>query len=233
MKTKTNRFQIPILKIICICLLITPSFFAMGNVCDTGRLQSPINITKTKLQNLPSLQFKYSPSTLIIANDGHTLRVRMNSNSRLKIGNQSFTLSQFHFHTPGGDQINGEEFPMAAHFLHKNPSGKLLAVVVLFRVGNENPTLRTLLPLIPPQIDGNHSYPDIKIDATTLVPNNKGYYRYLGSLTAPPCTEGVEWIVLKIPIELSAPQLAAYRKRFLDNARIVQPLNERPVYEMR
>ena len=231
MTTDISRPQIHPLKLLITCLLITHTFGAVGNVCDTGRLQSPINITKTKLQNLPDLQFKYTPTSLIIANDGHTLRVRIRGNSRLQIGSQNFTLSQFHFHTPAGDQIKGEEFPMAAHLLHKSPSGQLLAVVVLFRIGNENSTLNELLPIIPSKADGNHSYSEIKIDPTSLIPANKSYFRYLGSLTAPPCTEGVEWIILKLPIELSADQLTAYRKKFPDNARVTQPLNERPVFE--
>jgi carbonic anhydrase len=157
--------------------------------------------------------------------------VRFANGSQLRIGEQRYTLQQFHFHTPGGDRIAGENFPMAAHLLHKSPSGQLLAVVVLFRVGAENPLLESLLPLIPARVDGDHTPPGVTIDASALLPLDHGYYRYAGSVTAPPCTEGVDWIVMKQPLELSAAQLARYRKRFADNARPVQPLNLRTVLE--
>ncbi|HEX5287149.1 MAG TPA: carbonic anhydrase family protein, partial [Polaromonas sp.] len=142
-------------------------------------------------------------------------------------------LQQFHFHTPGGDKIGGEEFPMAAHLLHKSPSGQLLAVVVLFRIGAENPMLNTLFPLIPAHADGDHKHPDISVDASSLLPSARGYYRYTGSLTAAPCTEGVEWIVLKQPLALSPAQLARWRQRYADNMRSVQPLRQRIVLESR
>jgi carbonic anhydrase len=120
---------------------------------------------------------------------------------------------------------------MAAHLLHKSPSGQLLALVVLFRLGAENPLLGSLLPLIPTSADGDHLLPDVMVDASKLLPAARGYYRYSGSLTGPPCTEGVDWIVLKQPLELSPAQLARYRKRFADNARAVQPMHQRVVLE--
>jgi carbonic anhydrase len=120
---------------------------------------------------------------------------------------------------------------MAAHLLHKSPSGQLLAVVVLFRTGHENALLNTLIPLIPARADGDHVHPDVSVNASALLPATRSYFRYPGSVTAPPCTEGVEWIVMKQPLELSAGQLARYRARFADNARAVQPLHQRTVRE--
>jgi carbonic anhydrase len=107
----------------------------------------------------------------------------------------------------------------------------LLAVVVLFRTGQENALLKTLMPLIPTRADGDHSHPDVAVNASSLLPTTRGYFRYPGSVTAPPCTEGVEWIVLKQPLQISADQLANYRQRFADNARPVQPLHQRTVLE--
>jgi carbonic anhydrase len=206
---------------------------AYANVCDSGRHQSPIDITAAvvKQQSLPALNFEYHSTPLRLANDGHTVRVRFGKGQQMHIGGQNYSLQQFHFHTPGGDRIAGEEFPMAAHILHKSASGQLLAVVVLFRLGTENPLLNTLLPLIPPQRDGDHSPAKTSIDPAALLPASKAYFRYTGSETAPPCTEGVEWIVMKQPVQLSKAQLADYRKRFADNARAVQPLNGRTVQE--
>ena len=211
--------------------LLLSSACVFANTCDTGLRQSPIDITATARQKLPALTFDYRAAPLKIADDGHTVRVRFGNGSQLHIGNQRYTLQQFHFHTPGGDRIAGEEFPMAAHLLHKSQSGQLLALVVLFRVGAENPLLNSLLPMIPAKADGDHTPAGFTADANGLLPANRGYYRYAGSLTASPCTEGVDWIVLKQPLELSAAQLARYRKRCADNARAVQPVHQRKVLE--
>jgi carbonic anhydrase len=211
--------------------LLLSATAALASTCDSGRQQSPIDISASTKQKLPALTFDYHGAPLKIADDGHTVRVRFGKGSALLIGNQRYTLQQFHFHTPGGDRIAGEEFPMAAHLLHKSQSGQLLALVVLFRVGAENPLLTELLPLIPARADGDHLLAGVTVDASRLLPVSRSYYRYAGSLTAPPCTEGVDWIVMKQPLELSGAQLARYRKRFADNARAVQPLHQRRVLE--
>jgi carbonic anhydrase len=211
--------------------LLLSAVVSSATVCDSGRRQSPVDIASSVKQKLPPLSFAYQAAPLKIADDGHTVRVRFGNGSQLLVGKQRYTLQQFHFHTPGGDRIAGEEFPMAAHLLHKSQSGQLLAVVVLFRIGAENPLLASLLPIIPPKADGDHANPDSMMDAKGLLPADRGYYRYSGSLTAPPCTEGVDWIVMKQPLTLSATQLASYRKRFADNARAIQPLNQRVVQE--
>lgn len=220
------------MKLLLLPLLLS-AVSAWSNTCDTGLRQSPIDIpaSATTRQKLPALVFDYRSAPLKLADDGHTVRVRFGKGSALQIGDQRYALQQFHFHTPGGDRMAGEEFPMAAHLLHKSASGQLLAVVVLFRLGAENPFLASLLPLIPVRADGDHSPPGVNVNAAILLPAQRGYYRYAGSLTAPPCTEGVDWIVLKQPLELSQAQLARYRHRFVDNARAVQPLNRRVVLE--
>jgi carbonic anhydrase len=204
---------------------------AQASLCESGKRQSPVDITMSTRQKLPPLSFDYRPAPLKLADDGHTVRVRFANASQLHIGKERFVLQQFHFHTPGGDRIAGEEFPMAAHLLHKNAAGQLLAVVVLFRVGAENPVFTQLLPLIPAKADGDHAHPAVQVNALKLLPEKRAYFRYSGSLTAPPCTEGFDWIVLKEPMHISAAQLAVYRKRFADNARAVQPLHNRVVLE--
>ena len=204
---------------------------AAAGLCESGRRQSPIDIDVTSRQTLPALEFNYLSAPLKLADDGHTVRVRFGKGSTLQIGKERYALQQFHFHTPGGDKIAGENFPMAAHLLHKSQSGQLLAVVVLFRTGQENPLLKRLMPLIPARADGDHSHPDVAVNASTLLPATLSYFRYAGSVTAAPCTEGVEWIVMKQPLQLSADQLTHYRQRFADNARGVQPLHQRTVLE--
>lgn len=221
---------------LCAFSLGLASFGAIANLCETGKKQSPIDITVSQPGRGGALQFGYRPQALKIANDGHTVRVRMASGSVLHIGPTRYALQQFHFHTPGGDRIGGEEFPMAAHLLHKSDSGQLLALVVLFRTGAENALLKTLLPLIPARSDGDHLHAGIVVSASALIPPKgdaaaQRYFRYSGSLTSAPCTEGVEWVVLKQPLELSVEQLRQYRAQFADNARAVQPLNGRAVTE--
>ncbi|MCX7265438.1 MAG: carbonic anhydrase family protein [Burkholderiales bacterium] len=202
-----------------------------ASLCETGKAQSPINIEGPMHKSAMPLQFDYHASPLKIANDGHTVRVRLASGSQLKIGSQKFRLYQFHFHTSGGDRIGGEEFPMSAHLLHKSDSGQLLALVVLFRVGAKNQALSALMPLIPGRADGDHGHEKISIDPNTLLPESRAYYRYTGSLTSAPCTEGVEWIVMNMPVEISPAQLALYKSKFADNARPVQALNKRIIFE--
>ena len=204
-----------------------------ASLCDSGQRQSPINIRADAVatQKLPPMTADYRVAPLRLANDGHTVRVRFDKSGDLILGKDHFSLQQFHFHTPGGDQIEGENFPFSAHILHKSRSGQLLSIVVLFRVGAENPLLNALLPLIPQRVDGDHKHPTTTVSASQLLPKKLGYYRYSGSLTATPCTEGVEWIVMKQPLELSAAQLAQWQHHFKDNMRSVNPLHGRTIFE--
>jgi carbonic anhydrase len=206
---------------------------AQASLCETGHRQSPVDLGASRKQALPPLDFRYAAAPLKIADDGNTVRVRFGKGQELRIGSQRYALQQFHFHTPGGDRIAGEDFPMVAHLLHKSASGQLVAVAVMFREGAENPFMARLLPLIPARADGDHLVGGTSIDASGLLPRERGYFRYPGSLTAPPCTEGVDWIVMKQPIEISPAQLAQYRRRFADNMRGVRPLDGRIVLESR
>ena len=202
-----------------------------ATLCETGLRQSPIDIQASKKQNLPELSFNYHAESLRLANDGHTVRVRFKDAGLLTIGQQRYTLQQFHFHTPGGDRIAGEEFPMAAHILHKSASGQLLAIVVPFRLGADNSLLARVFSQIPNHQDGDHVIATEQVNALALLPKERGYFRYGGSLTASPCTEGVDWIVMKQPLELSAAQLALYKSKFADNIRGPRALNQRVVLE--
>ena len=204
---------------------------AWAGLCEDGKLQSPINIAHTSSQSLAPLVFTYRATAPTIANDGHTVRVRLGGGNRLRIGDQHYRLEQFHFHSPGGEQIAGEEFVMAAHLLHKSPLGQLLALEVLYRLGPPDTLLEGLLPLIPAKPDGEHRLVNRPVDPAALLPPALGYYRYVGSLTAAPCTQGVLWIVMKEVRTVSAEQLQRYQSVFPPNARAVQPLHGRTVAE--
>lgn len=197
--------------------------------CERGQRQSPIDIVAPQRSDLPVLQFQYRPAPLHLVNDGHTVRVRLANGSHLLMGRDKLTLRQFHFHIPGGDRLQGEEFPLAMHFLHKSQAGRLVSLVVLFRQGAENPALAALLPHMPAPGSGEQARAGVSVDPAALLPAGHGYYAYEGSETAPPCTEGVLWLVMKQPQELSAAQLARLGQLFPHNARPVQPLHGRVI----
>ncbi len=218
--------HLPLLFLLCTSV-------CQASLCDSGLRQSPINITSAAVQGPkhPALVADYPVVALKLANDGHTLRVRFDKGGQLVLGKEHFKLQQFHFHTPGGDQLEDEAFPFAAHILHKSPSGQLLAIVVPFRLGAASPLLTKLLPRIPAKVDGDHTLPQVQVSARELLPAALGYYRYSGSLTAAPCTEGVQWLVMKQPLTLSAAQLQQWQQHFKDNMRAVNPLHGRAVFE--
>jgi carbonic anhydrase len=206
---------------------------AQASICESGRRQSPIDIPAqvASQPRQPAMVANYQRAPLKLANDGHTLRVRFAKAGELVLGNEHYALQQFHFHTPGGDMLNGEAFPFAAHILNKSPSGQLLAIVVPFRIGAESPLLAQVLPHIPPKVNGDHVIDKVQVNADDLLPRKRSYYRYSGSLTDKPCTENVEWLVMKEPLTLSKAQLATWRSHFKDNMRGVNPLNGRQILE--
>jgi carbonic anhydrase len=204
---------------------------AAPSLCETGLRQAPIDIPASTRRTGSPLQFQYQRAPLRIVNDGHTVRMRVSNGSHVLMGAERLTLQQLHFHLPGGDRLHGEAFPMAMHFLHKSRAGRLVSVVVLFRSGGANAALAALLPRMPERGQPERDLSDASIDPASLIPAEHGYYAYEGSLTAPPCTEGVLWLVMKQPLTLSPTQLARLQQLFPDNARVPQPLNGRVVSE--
>ena len=198
-------------------------------LCRSGQRQSPIDIPDARAQPGPALRLDYHAATPRIAHDGHTVRVRFAPGQRLWLGQQALTLQQFHFHTPGGDRLRGEDFPMGMHLLHKDAAGRLVALVVLFRQGAEHPALAALLPQMPAQGQPERALPSLRVDPAQWLPASHAYYRYEGSLTAAPCTEGVLWLVMQQPLQASAAQLASLARLFGPNARPVQALHGRVV----
>ncbi len=201
-----------------------------ASLCESGKRQSPIDIEATVRRAMPPLEFDYRAAALRIAHDGHTVRVRCKA-STLRVGAEPLRLQQFHFHLPGGERVRGEEFPLGLHLPHKSGSGQLVTLVLLFREGRDHPALDALLPHLPAEGEGERRPPNVSVDPGGWIPADRGYYRYDGSLTASPCTEGVAWIVMKQVQEVSAAQLAALRLRIRPNARAVQPRNGRVILE--
>jgi len=199
--------------------------------CTLGHRQSPIDIRSTTRQQLPPLEFAYQPSPLKIIDNGHTIQVNYAPGSSVGIDGVRYELLQFHFHKPSEERINGRNYPMVAHLVHKNAEGKLAVVAVLFKQGAENPLVKTLWDALPSAKGQQQEPAGIAIEIASLLPQAQGYYNFAGSLTTPPCSEEVNWFVLKQPVEMSAAQLKRFASLYKHNARPVQPLNGRTVLE--
>lgn len=201
-----------------------------GNaVCKTGHAQSPINIVTSNVakSSYGPISINYGPIAGNIINNGHTIQTNVNSGNYINIGGKHYNLVQFHFHTPSEEAINGKRYPMVAHFVNKSEDGQLAVIAVLFKTGRENAYLRRIFNEMPKTTDNKVDLP--KIDIGHILPEDKSYYSFTGSLTTPPCSEGVKWHVLKTPVELSAAQLNKFQKLYPMNARPVQPLYDRQV----
>ena len=207
---------------------LSPKF----STCKTGKNQSPINIDTDALDaDLAPIKFKYNMLTADnIANTGHSIQVKMWSGGSITVDNQVFDLKQFHFHTPSENTINGKHAPLAAHFVHQNKAGDIAVVAMLFEPGASDRTLDTLIQFMPMNAGQTN-----KLNSKALK-NMEGefksteYFRFNGSFTTPPCTEGVRWIVMRKPMSISDRQLLAFQKALkTPNSRPVQPLNARIV----
>ncbi len=199
--------------------------------CKLGHEQSPIDISTkaTQKADLPAIGTSYKSSAGELVNNGHTIQVNLADGGAAQLPSGSYRLLQFHFHTPSEEKIDGKHFPLVAHLVHKNEAGNLAVIGVLFKQGKENQALKDIFAALPAH-EGKEALKS-DFDATALLPANLGYYAFKGSLTTPPCSEGVAWQVLKTPVELSRAQLQAFQKVFKMNARPVQPLNGRQVLE--
>ena len=196
--------------------------------CSDGRRQSPIDITGHTPGNAPALSFAYVADGTSVSR-GAFLKVDHEGDSRLTIGDRHYTLVNVHAHTPAEHTVEGERFPLALHLVHRDASGDLAVVGVLFRLGERNPAIEALLDSAPQS--GESAEPGTPLDPSGYLPPRTSYYGYPGSLTTPPCTEGVQWIVLTESAEVSEEQLGRIASLTGDtpNNRPIQPLNGRTV----
>lgn len=200
--------------------------------CKLGHAQSPIDIRGAKAKtDAPDLEFAYQAKPLAIVNNGHTVQVNEAGAGTLTIAGHAYQLAQFHFHTPSEERIKGRAYDLVAHMVHKDDAGKLAVVAVLFKAGHENAALKTVFDNMPVGAGPEHSVAGVTFNPADLLPAKHGYYHFQGSLTTPPCSEGVAWYVLKTPVEASRAQLGLLHKLYEHNARPVQPLNGREVIE--
>ena len=201
--------------------------------CKLGKLQSPIDIPAATLhpQPLDPIRFAYKPGRARVVDNGHTVMVTYPPGSMVRIGTAEYEIQQLHFHMPAEETIDGKSFPLGAHLVHKNKEGKLAVIAVLFQEGPANQGLAAAFAHIPPKSDKGEVSEGVKVDATSLLPKQRSYFTFQGSLTTPPCTEGVTWYVLRNPVTASAEQIATFAKHYPHDARPVQPLGGREIRE--
>ena len=198
------------------------------DLCASGREQSPIDLSGAEEADLPDIEFSYEPSTLRIVDTGSTIQNPFDPGSAMTIGDTRWALVQLHYHAPSEHRDDGRSFPIEFHLVHRDDDTGELAVVALFgRVGAENPALATTVAHLPEVVGEEVVVSGETLDASDLLPESTETIRYPGSLTTPPCAEGVRWNVLTQPIEVSQAQLDAYTGVHDDNGRAIQPANGR------
>lgn len=194
--------------------------------CAKGKSQAPLNIAGPFERSQTVLAPAYKQGELEVTHNGHTIQVKGTQDSKLRIDSKPYELLQFHFHKPSEEQIDGKPMAMVIHFVHKNEDGNLAVLGVLVKEGNENPNIQTIWKNMPTQ-EGTNKPEGVRFNPANLLPREKDFWSYEGSLTTPPCTEGVRFYILKTPINMSREQITEFP--FKKNARPVQPLNGRMI----
>jgi carbonic anhydrase len=215
-------------------------------VCNVGKEQSPIDIQNTEKADLPPLRFEFKSAPLkYLVNNGKTIRVNYHdapgAGNFLQVGEARYQLVQFHFHRPGEEYIHGKRFDMVVHLMLKAADGKAAGVAILMQAGKANATVQQIwahMPKTESEVLPDFSHQEqqiagVEVNPAGLLPRDLGYFVYEGSVTAPPCTEGVTWYVLKTPVDISSEQIEAFTRLYPHDVRPIQPLNGRRVKESR
>ncbi len=203
-------------------------------LCGSGKEQSPVDLPAKgdKPAKPDVLKTTYQKVPLRLFNNGHTVEASGEGIGSLQVGDAKYSLVQLHLHAPSEHTVGGKPAAMELHLVHRSEDGKLAVVAILLDKGKKNAALDPIFAAAPKNKSEEPSpVPDASLDLSKLIPSKAAYYGYSGSLTTPPCTEGVSWMVLSKPLEVSAEQLTAFRAVMAgDNARPVQPLNARKIY---
>jgi len=197
--------------------------------CGSGKHQSPIDISTATITALPKIQFDYHATPLRVVNNGHSIQVNYQRGSSVVVDGKRYDLMQIHFHTPSEHTMGGKAYPMVAHLVHKAADGELLVIAVLMQAGAGNPLIERIWQQLPSEAGQMKIADEQSINVAGLLPKDATYFTYTGSLTTPPCTEGVKWIVLSAPVTVSEAQVDRFAALFPHNARPVEPLNGRTV----
>jgi carbonic anhydrase len=196
-----------------------------------GQAQSPIDIRTADAQkaDLPPIEFAYKPTPLKLLDNGHTLKAIIAPGSAITVGGHRYEMVEFHFHKPSEESIDGRRHDMVAHLVHRDAQGQLAVVAVLLDAGALNTLVATVWNNWPARKEAETEVAGVQVDPTDLLPADRGYYTFAGSLTTPPCSEGVTWFVLRQPATLSDGEIARFGSVYPMNARPVQPLHDRVV----
>ena len=197
--------------------------------CSKGHEQSPIDIRGAHLdKSLRPVEFHYISGSMTLVNTGHTVQVRPAAGSYIVADGVRYELVEFHFHHPGEEAVKGKLPDMVIHLMHKSAEGKMAVVAVRLNEGNANAVLAGLWPHLPKAVGATDKMTD-EMSPAGLLPADRGYWTYMGSLTAPPCTEGVRWFVFEQQVELSRDQLRSFGNLYKVNSRMVQPAHGRKI----
>ena len=202
-------------------------------LCAEGQAQSPINLTGAQRCTTDhDITFDYQPMPLRVTNNGNTIRVDCVPGSYMVYDSTRYDLVQFHFHCPGEHQIDGQSYAIELHLVHQSTEGVTAVIGVMIVRGNaDNPAYAALWSRMPTEPGETRSYDNVHINAADLLPASlKPYYHYEGSLTTPPCTEGIRWFVLETPVTLSSGQVATFEGLYNGNSRPLCDLNGRVIY---
>ena len=197
-------------------------------LCAEGTAQSPIDISDAAEVDLVAIEFHYGATGSSIVNNGHTIQSNVDPGSLIVYNGISYDLLQFHFHSPSEHTIDGEAAAMEGHFVHQDPKSGMLAVVgILLRESDQdNEAYAAIFDHMPAQAGEEMAMSEV-ISLMALLPDQRTYYTYQGSLTTPPCSEIVRWLLLDTAVDLSATQIAAFTEMYAYNARPTLPLGKR------
>lgn len=204
---------------------------AKFSVCASGKNQSPVDLKNFVEADLKPLKLDYKPGLADIVNNGHTVQINYAPGSSLAIDGTVFDLKQFHFHAPSENKISGKQFPLETHLVHADKDGNLAVVAVMFQDGGANALLTKLWEKMPSKA-GEKSMLPTGLNVMQLVPKQRDYYRFNGSITTPPCSEGVRWFVMKKPATASKAQIEQFSKAVgFANNRPIQATNARAILQ--
>lgn len=202
------------------------------STCDAGQSQSPIDISNVTITELPDIEFDYKETPLSILNNGHTIQVNYAKGSSVTVDGKRYELLQFHFHSPSEHAVGGKYYDMVAHLVHRAADGQLGVIGVMFQEGRGiNNAISKLWLNMPEKAGQVIESEQVLINAADLLPADMAYYNYSGSLTTPPCSEGVNWMVMAAPNHVAPAQVKQFVDVFPLSTRPVQPLNTRVVSE--
>lgn len=242
------KYVLPsLIGIVCIALIATPAIavpnWSYGgasdpghwsdlqpeySLCETGQAQSPINLRSQDVsESTEALNVDYHPSPLDEVNNGRTLKINYAAGNTLTLNDQTYELVQFHFHAPSEHLIENQASAMELHLVHKNAANQLAVLGVMIEPGAANPSLEEIWQHMPSVEEENA--PHLDVNVSSLLPRDRSFYHYQGSLTTPPCSESVNWAILKQPIQASPQQIKTFKSRFHANARPVQELHDRTI----